>query len=292
VYAQDAFIERWKELAGRQPEGVKFVITSPKTEFFFGEVIPLELQFTSARPRTSLADGQLQDRVGRLNYNEEFVAAPASISEDPLQGLQGGAGGMGGVSGPSLELVSNVLTLSIRPVPAAWVAEQIALAGKILDAPGSRTGQTAKERQGAIRVLRFIESPEAAQALLPRVTDGRDMDSFSAYMGVLASPYRKQLLPLMEQRLVAPDQPVWDRYLDTLAQMAELVASGGPMPPYPKDAAGQKAWQGEFKRRLDVRERAQTIVGMLARNLDPWNRSIMNAGSDRRKGPRRQNCED
>ncbi len=99
VSAQDAFFERWKELAGRQPQGVKFVITTPKTEFFFGEVIPLELRFTSTQPRAFLTDSRLQDRVGRMNYTEEFVAAPASLSEDPLQGLQGGQGGMGGLSG-------------------------------------------------------------------------------------------------------------------------------------------------------------------------------------------------
>ena len=82
----------------------------------------------------------------------------------------------------------------------------------------------------------------------------RTWTSFSAHMGVLGSPYRKQLLPLMEQRLVAADQPVWERYLDTLADLAELVSSGGTMPPYPKDASGQKAWQDESKRRADVRE--------------------------------------
>ena len=311
--AQDAFFERWDELAGRQPEGVKFSITAPKTEFFFGEVIPLELKFTSTQPRTFLADARLQDRVGRLNYTEEFVADPASLSEDPLQGLPGGEGGMGGLSGgPALlsekpfafervlnewvrfrkpgefrvyvvsrrvshvgdpgrpddsplwfprgkpvELVSNVLTLNIRPAPATWVAEQIAAAKEILDAPGARNDQTAKERRGAIRVLRFLDSPEAAEALLLRLTDGQDMDSFSAYSGVLASPYRKQLLPLMELRLLAADQPVWDRYLDAVAHMAELLASGGPMQAYPKDAAGQKAWQEESKRRRDVRERKQ-----------------------------------
>jgi len=65
------------------------------------------------------------------------------------------------------------------------------------------------------------------------------------------------MLQLMEQRLVAADQPVWERYLDALAQLAELVASGGSMPPYPKDAAGQKAWQEESKRRTVVRERKQ-----------------------------------
>lgn len=314
VSAQDPFSSRWKELAGRQPEGVQFIITAPKTEFFFGEVIPLELKFTSTQPRIFLADSRLQDRVGRMNYTEEFVAAPASLSEDPLQGLPGGQGGMGGLSGgpvvlseklfafervlnewlrfrepgeyrvyavsrrvsqvedlgrsdyslrlsprgKAVELVSNILTLKIRPAPATWVREQIAAAKKILDAPAEPNDQTAKERLRAIRVLRFLDSPDAADALVRRLTEGQGVDSFSAYMGVLGSPYRKQLLPLMEQRLVAAGQPVWERYLDSLAQLAELVASSGPLPPYPKDAAGQKTWQEESKRRSDVRERKRS----------------------------------
>ncbi len=34
-----------------------------------------------------------------MNYTEEFIADPASLCEDPLQGLQGGQGAMGGLSG-------------------------------------------------------------------------------------------------------------------------------------------------------------------------------------------------
>jgi len=310
LFAQDAFLERWKELTGRQPEGVQLMISAPKNEFFLGEVIPFELNFTSTRPRAFLADNRLQDRVGRMNYTEEYVVAPASLSDDPLQGLPGGQGGMGGLSGgpvvlsekpfafervlnewvrlrepgeyrvyvisrrvnqvegsgrsdydlhlhaggKAVEIVSNVLTLKIRPAPALWLTEQIAAAKKILDMPAAPNDQSAKERLRAIRVLRFLDSPEAAQELVRRLPAAQDVDSFSAHMGVLGSPYRKQLLPLMEQRLVAADQPVWERYLDTLADLAELVSSGGTMPPYPKDASGQKAWQDESKRRADVRE--------------------------------------
>jgi hypothetical protein len=308
MFAQDAFLERWKDLAGRQPAAVTFVITAPKAEFFFGEVIPLELKFTSTQPRTFAADSRLQDRVGRMNYIEEFVVDPVSLSEDPLQGLPGGEGGMGGLSGgPVLlsekpfafervlnewvrfrqpreyrayvvsrrvgrvegtgqsdfrmrlwepgkagEIASNILTLKILPAPATWVREQMAAAKKVLDAPAAPNDETAKERLRAIRVLRFLDSPEAAEELVRRLTEGQDVDSFSAYMGVLGSPFRKQLLPLMEQRLIAADQPVWARYLDTLAQMAELEASGGPMAVYPKNAAEQKLWQEELKRRTDV----------------------------------------
>jgi len=298
--AQDAFVERWKELAGGQPEGVKLTATAPRTAFFLGEAIPLKLEFTSTRARAFLADSRLQDRVGRMNYTEEFVAAPASLCEDPLEGLPGGMGGMGGLSGgpvvlsekpfavervlnewvrfrqpgeyrvyvvstrvsqvgrgKAVELVSDVLTLEIRPAPGTWVNEQIAAANKTLDAPAAPGGQTVEERLGAIRALRFLDSPEAAAELVRRLAAGQDVDSFPAYVGVLGSAHRKQLLPLMEQRLVAADQPVQDRYLDTLAQLAELVASGGTMRAYPKDEAGQKAWQAESKRRADVREKKQ-----------------------------------
>lgn len=58
----------------------------------------------------------------------------------------------------------------------------------------------------------------------------------------------------MEQRLVVLDQPVWERYLDALAELAELVASGGTIGPYPRDAEGQKGWQAEQKRRAGIRE--------------------------------------
>jgi len=56
----------------------------------------------------------------------------------------------------------------------------------------------------------------------------------------------------MERRLVAADQPAWDRYLDALAQLSELVASGGTMGSYPADPRQQKAWQAEQQRRRDL----------------------------------------
>jgi hypothetical protein len=184
--------------------------------------------------------------MGRMNYVEEFVADPASFVEDPLQGLQAGTGGMGGLTGGPvalsskpftfervlnewvrfagpgvyrvyvisrrvsatdkpgrpLELVSNILTLNIRPAPEAWIRQQIAAARATRD----------------YRTLRFLPSAEAASQLVLALPE-------SDYMSVLGSPYRKELLPLMEQRLVAPDQAISEVYLDTLVQLRERVAS-------------------------------------------------------------------
>jgi hypothetical protein len=157
--------------------------------------------------------------------------------------------------GDRLELVSNILTLNIAPAPAAWVKEQIAEAVKVLDGPLDPSEGGRQRSLRAASTLRFLESPEAAAELARHLGSGEDVDSWSLHIGVLGSPYRKQLLPLMEARLIAPDQPVWDRYLDTLSRLYELVASGGPMHSFPKDEALQGAWRDELRRRDDLRQR-------------------------------------
>jgi hypothetical protein len=159
--------------------------------------------------------------------------------------------------GKPVELVSNILTLKIHPAPATWVTQQIAAAKRILGVAGAPDAETEKERRRAYRILRFLDSPAAAAELVRALTGGQDVESFSNYMGVLGSPYRKQLLPLMEERLTAADQPVWERYLDTLADLAVLVAAGGQMASYPEGPPDQKAWQAEHKRRWDLRARKQ-----------------------------------
>jgi hypothetical protein len=306
--AQDAYLARWQALQARQPDAVNFTIAAAKNEFYSGELIPLQLSFTSTEPKGFSADTRLQDRVGRLNYTEEFLVDPAALAEDPLRGLPGENGSMGGLSGgpillsakpftlekllnewvrfhkpgkyriailsrrvvqvtdPArseyylrthqrgnpLELVSNILTLDIVPAPTAWVKEQISEAVKVLDIPVDPNQGAWQRRLRAASVLRFLESPEAAAELVRHLGSGEGVDSWSLHLGVLGSPYRKQLLALMEARLIAPDQPVWDRYLDTLSRLSELVASGGPMDSFPNDPALQGAWRDESRRREQV----------------------------------------
>src|SRR5207249_1701445 len=82
--------------------------------------------------------------------------------------------------------------------PAAWLSQQIAT--------------------GNIRVLRFLDTREAAAELLRLFITGHD--DFDTYIGILSSQYRKQLLPVMEQGLTVPDQPVSQRYLTLLVELA------------------------------------------------------------------------
>jgi hypothetical protein len=151
-----------------------------------------------------------------------------------------------GAHGSHMEVASNVLTLEIRPAPAEWVKQQIESAVKVLDAPleaNSGTagkeiaalpprahmfmapldGGAARKRLLAGRTLRFRDSPEAAIQLLLHLPPGISLDSYSLHLGVLGSHYRAQLLQLMEKRLVAPDQPVWPMFLDTLVRLRQLI---------------------------------------------------------------------
>src|SRR5207249_7479519 len=52
-----------------------------------------------------------------------------------------------GEHGPPMEVVSNVLTLEIRPAPEAWVKAQIDSAVKVLDAPIKPRANAARDRK-------------------------------------------------------------------------------------------------------------------------------------------------
>ncbi|HLK69176.1 MAG TPA: hypothetical protein VKU19_37340 [Bryobacteraceae bacterium] len=318
--AQDAFLARWQSLHASQPATVNFQLSAPKSEFYSGDLIPLQLTFTSTEPKAFMADTRLQDRVGRMNYVEEFLVDPVDLTEDPLRGLPGEDGGMGGLSGgpvllsekpfsfertlnewvrfrkpgryriailshrvthttdptrsesflrthdrgDPVPLVSEILTLNIVPAPSTWVKEQIAEARAVLNAPPDPNAGPLERRQRAGRTLRFLESPDAAIELVRHLDSGNDAGSWALYMGVLGSPYRRQLLPLMEARLAAPDQPVWDRYLDTLSQLAGLLSADGPMAPFPKDVSKQEAWRNESRRRAELeRQKRQEYIARL-----------------------------
>ena len=262
--AQDAFLDRWQSVRVRQPAGLSFETSAAKSEFYSGELIPLQLSFTCSELKSFVADTRLQDRVGRMNGVEEFLV-DSTLIDNPLHGLPGETGGMGGLSGgplplsekpftferalnewvhlrkpgtyriailsrrvaragsgaPPIELISNILTIHIVAAPAAWVKQQIAEAVGILDSPADLSEETRQRRLRAGRTLRFLESREAAFELLRHLGSGNDIDSWSLHMGVLGSPYKKELLPVMEARLVAPDQPIWEGYLDTLSRVSE-----------------------------------------------------------------------
>src|SRR5207249_3362250 len=115
-----------------------------------------------------------------------------------------------GEHGPPMEVVSNALTLEIRPAPEAWVKAQIDSAVKVLDAPLKPRANAARENVPKVPLhhphpldddatrerflagctLRFLDSSEAAIQLLLHLNAGKDLDSYSLHLGVMGSPHR------------------------------------------------------------------------------------------------------
>ena len=297
-----------------QPTGVALRISAPKARFYLGDLIPLTLSFAANQLGTYVADSRLQDRVGRMNFIEEFRVEPVAATEDPLRGLPGEIGGMGGLSGGNIlliadkpfhvernlnewvrfrkpgtyrlsvvsrrvrqatgigktsgelqqfgnskpvEVASNMLTLEILAAPPEWVAEQITAATALLDRPVGNDGENVRQRQNAGLTLRFLNTLESGTALAKRLPNG-----------ILDSTHREELLPVLERLLVAPGQAVSENFLNTLAQLAVLVTSGGVMGPYPQSESARQEWQKESKRRADLLiEKREYFVSLLVQNL-------------------------
>ncbi len=64
--------------------GVQLSISTKSTKFFSGEVIPLDLAFTSTIPKRYQINLARYDRSGRMNY-EQFFVEPKEATQDPLQ---------------------------------------------------------------------------------------------------------------------------------------------------------------------------------------------------------------
>jgi hypothetical protein len=64
--------------------GVQLSISTKSTRFFSGEVIPLDLAFSSTTPKRYQINLARYDRSGRMNY-EQFFVEPKEATRDPLQ---------------------------------------------------------------------------------------------------------------------------------------------------------------------------------------------------------------
>jgi hypothetical protein len=105
------FEAQHRQLLEKNPPGVNFTLRLPggKVRFHPGEIIPLELAFSSTLPKTYTLDAATYDRSGRLP-NEQFHLDPSSGVVDPYDDYYHSGGGFfgGGLRG--------MPTLSDKPV--------------------------------------------------------------------------------------------------------------------------------------------------------------------------------
>jgi hypothetical protein len=167
-------------------------------------------------------------------------------------------------------LRSNDIEIDVVAPEAGWADAQLRQAVAVLeipDPPPARVGQSinpnVRESQqadaaAAARTLRFLETPEAAQALARFFEHGPEYAQSELRTGLFASPYRKEVMAAMEAAVAAPDFPVTYYYLDALIQLAELTRFG-PVPLYTAKGTEEiRRWIDEVDR--PYQEKAKPVV--------------------------------
>src|ERR1700733_1643819 len=84
VLSSPIFAQADRVLDEKPNDGVQLILSSNQTKFYLGEVVHLDLAFTSATPKRYQINLARYDRSGRMNY-EEFVVEPKEATQDPLQ---------------------------------------------------------------------------------------------------------------------------------------------------------------------------------------------------------------
>lgn len=214
--------------------GVSDPLENYYTQFFgYGGSCFSSSSFLEGTPHAvprSLNDEFRFDRPGRYR----LFAVVNWISEAPTTTEEEAAGWR------PLKTASNVIDFEILPASAAWEAQTLDRALQILD-----SGNDETERRRACKVLRTLASPAAVVELIKRLDagDAPPTCSFDFMAGLFGSPHRQLVVQSLEQRLVAPDQPVSTTYLRTLAHLVFLEENPEPLPPHPgPNHPGLAAW--------------------------------------------------
>jgi hypothetical protein len=246
--------------------GPQLHLSVAQTKFRGGELIPLELEFTSATPDRYQVNLATYDRSGRMSY-DQFLLDPKEGTSDPLELYFNSAWGFlgGGLTGfkflstsptpihldlnewvrfdrpgtyrltvisrrvsdtraasypqnAGMDVKSNPIELKIIAADAAWQQGELKVIVEALNRPGSFGGDMRNDPQQAARkALRYLGSEEATRELARRLR-GEDNHADWDYMfGLIGSPHRDAGLQEMNKLLEAPDFPISDLFLTTMA---------------------------------------------------------------------------
>lgn len=271
----DAFAASQKQAAGQNPPGVSFVVRTKggQTRFRQGELIRLELAFSSSLPDTYHLDSATYDRSGRLEI-DAFHLDPQDGASDPLRDyfdFRSWTMGGGLRGNPKLEAKPYVVTADLnewyrfdRPgsyrlyVTSGRVGRgrlggggEITVASNLIEfevvpAEAAWAKQTLAQAVGvldsrtdhhaACRVLRFLGTEDAAREMIRRF-DGSDTESgceFEYDFGLRSTPHRALAVAEMERRLAAPEQAVTAEFIHVLSFLSFMRQSLATLPPYPE----------------------------------------------------------
>jgi hypothetical protein len=279
----------------RVPDGAR--------QFRIGEIIPLELEFASAVSARYYVDGATYDRSGRLLLEQFQIEPTAGTSDPLLDYFAQAAFIGGGLrsrhalggqpvrirlelnewvrfdrpgryrvsvrssrvtdesrmeEGRAAEVPvqSNAIEVEVLEASPDWQRETYANARAILDGSG------ADERRRGCRMLRFLGTEAAVDEMIRRL-DSDPGCGFDSRAGLFGAPDRAYVIRRLEERLVAPDQPVSTAYVRTLAALSLYLRHPDFRPVQTAETAGRIV-QGELGRRPElVSEEVARYVALL-----------------------------
>jgi hypothetical protein len=211
-------------------------VADGRSTFAPGELIPLELVFRREGDFDYYISAETRDWSGRLDI-EQYIVTPSQGTEDPLAEYLEGVPGPDGSrlrdmsprqgspftlrvhlnewvrftqpgtyelvvtsrrlrrhSGqPAPELRSEPVTLRIEPAPDGWYEKEFARAEAAI------TSGDPEQAQTGMAILRHLGTRDAALALVRHYSAAQSR--FDLFAGLVASPYRADIVEAMEARL-------------------------------------------------------------------------------------------
>jgi hypothetical protein len=116
--------------------------------------------------------------------------------------------------------------------------------------------QCQEEIIAAARVLRFLNTRDAALAMVRFFDHGLNNAQGDFMAGLYGSPYRNEIIAALEEGLASPEVPATPNWINMLAELA-TARDFGPAPLDNKDSSNFEAWNKHF---MVYRERCMQIL--------------------------------
>jgi len=157
---------------------------------------------------------------------------------------------------------SNAVEFEILPDDPAWDAETLQAALPLYNAQGYNS-RTDAAQQAAVRIVRFLDMPDAARAMVARYGTFSDFDFlntrtyYQTRLGLFGFPQPGFVVSEMERRISDPDFPISEQFIYDLAQTQFLAAYTQTIPRY---VAGDPAKEKERRDLIQQRLAALTAL--------------------------------
>lgn len=295
-------------LGAQQDAGASLTISfmNGTTSFHVGEVIPVELSFRAYIPDLYTLDTRNYDRSGRLDVEQFHVSPPGRDPLENYYSngtfIGGGLGGeiilsnrpyvmredlnewvaldkpghyslyvtsgrvsrQGETALERVKLQSNALEFDVVAADQAWKQQTLSWAMSTL----SMESSTKKDKIAAVRTLRFLDTPESAQALVDLLSEPSDGDEWDEIAGLASSPYQSLVVRELDRGMADPNTALTMDYLYILTKL-KFQLERKALPHYPQgDPQAQakwleqrQTWNKEFSQLQDALYRkAATLV--------------------------------